>query len=507
MVGPRLVLTAAHVLGDDESVPRRGAITICRSGPRPSEPARCTDREFPATVRWYQKDDDVDAALVEIDDIDGWPVPESLQEIGTRPPQRWGRLIGTRPHPVTLFGYPRMYRESGPGPRRGMQLDGHISPTSEYLAGRYEITSTDPTLKPDLEPASPLTRWSGMSGAAALAYSRDGDLLCGVTRYDLKADGGTILTATPTSSLLAAPGFRAALTRHTGWTPALEPVEPAHLLAPAAHHRDLRSPAMLLRADTEAVAFHGRDSELQRLRAWCKTGPGALSVQAITGPGGQGKTRLARRLAGLLDEQDRAEFGRPRWVIGQVHSRLTDHDIHTDFTPLDTALPLLLVVDYAETRPQLLHSLIQHLQASRHKVRVLLLARSDGPWRTAAFRLTTDTTHQILNATVVSELAPLLPAAPTPLARIEAFTDAVTGLARLLPLVPDTPAYDWGALATAVQAPDDIRSPRYDNILTLQMTALTTLLQDGPAPVTITPVQNTEDVLLQHEARYWASVS
>ncbi|MFK4106152.1 tetratricopeptide repeat protein [Streptomyces sp. NPDC019531] len=500
MVGPRLVLTAAHILGDDGAVPRRGAITVCRSGSLSGEPDRAMEREFPATVRWYRKDDDVDAALVEVDDTDGWSVPESLQDTGTRSPQRWGRLIGTRPHLVSLFGYPRMYRESGSGPRRGCQLHGCISPTSDYLAGRYEITSTDPTLKPDLEPDSPLTRWSGMSGAAVLADSPDGALLCGVTRYDLKADGGTILTATPTSKLLAAPGFRAALTCHTGWTPILEPAEPAHLLAPAARRRDLRSPAMLLRADAEAVDFRGRDSELKRLRAWCETGPGALSVQAVTGPGGQGKTRLARRLADLLAEADFA--GQQEWVTGQVDSRLTDHDMHTDFTSLDTALHLLLVVDYAETRPQLLHRLIQHLQASRHKVRVLLLARSDGPWRKDAYS-TNATAHEILNAAVVSELAPLLPAAPTPLARTRAFTDAVTGLARLLPLVPDMPAYDWGALAAAVQAPDDIRSPRYDNILTLQMTALTTLLQDGPAPVTITSAKDTEEVLLWHEARYW----
>ncbi|MFE1841651.1 tetratricopeptide repeat protein [Streptomyces sviceus] len=491
LVGPQLILTAAHVLGN-ESGPRRGVITVSRVDSLPSQPGRGASREFSATVRWYRKDDDADAALVEVDDSDGWPVPESLTDTRTRPPQRWGRLIGTRPHPVMLLGYPRMYKESGSGSRLGKQLDGHIAPTSEYLAGRYEITSTDPVLQPDLEPTSTQTRWSGMSGAAVLAA----DMLCGVTRYDLKADGGTILTATPSSTLLADPEFNAALARHTGWAPILEPAEPAHLLTPAALHRNLRSPAALLRADAEAVDFHGRDSELQRLQTWCETGPLALSVLAFTGSGGQGKTRLARRLADLLPVE--------AWVTGHLDARFTDHDIHTDFTPLHTPRGLLLVVDYAETRPQLLHRLIQHLQASRHKVRVLLLARSDGPWRTSAISVATATSHEILAAATVIELAPLLPAAPTPKDRNSAFTQAVTGLARLLPFVPDMPACDWDALAATLQAPADIRDPRYDNILTLQMTALTTLLQHGPAPVPITPSQSTEDVLLRHEARYWA---
>ncbi|MFB6694612.1 hypothetical protein ACFCX3_29265 [Streptomyces virginiae] len=130
----------------------------------------------------------------------------------------------------------------------------------------------------------------------------------------------------------------------------------------------------------------------------------------ITGPGGQGKTRLARHLTDTLR--------RKSWVTGHLRSNLTDHDTPPDPTSLTTALPLLLVVDYAETRPRLLRRLITHLHTTRHRV-------------------------------------------------------------RLLPAVPD---HGWTALAGTVLPADDLTHPRYDNALTLQMTALVALLQHVPQP-------------------------
>ncbi|MFI6006414.1 tetratricopeptide repeat protein [Streptomyces sp. NPDC051366] len=507
LVAPRLVLTAAHILADEKGL-KPGTVTVCRPAPYVPDPAAGQGApavggiglRHRATVRWHRKDEAVDAALVEIDDTpadDGtaWPVPESLRDSATRPPQRWGHLIGDRPHPVVLVGYPDMQYDPETKRSYDKQLNGHISPGSGSLARRYEISSTDPVLRSLLQQHPGTTGWSGMSGAAALTDRRSGSLLCGVTRYDLKADGGgTILTATPAATLLADPGFTNVLAEHTpNWQPLAEPAEPAHLLAPAVRDRDLRSPAALLRADTEAVPFHGRDHDLDQLHAWCTQGPPALSGQVLTGPGGQGKTRLARHLADALRGEG--------WITGHLRSDLTDRRT-PDFTALDTDLPLLIVVDYAETRPRLLRDLIEHLRESRHRVRLLLLARSDGPWRTDSLSAGRET-RDILRAAAVIKLAPLLVSGQESGDRAKAFTDAAAGLARFLPHVPALPFHDWAALAAGIRPPADIGHPRYNNALTLQMTALTTLLQHGPAPVTTHPGDPAEAVLLEHEERFW----
>ncbi|MEU9522805.1 tetratricopeptide repeat protein [Streptomyces sp. NPDC048224] len=490
LVGPRLVLTAAHVLdhADPDAV---SPVTV--SLPDTGE------RQFPAVVRWQRMDETVDAALIEIVDGHDWQVPQSLSDLLTRPPQRYGLIIGTRPHPVTASGFPRLQKDTTDGRRLDEQFVGHIAPGTGSLAGRYELTGTDPTPAGATGTPGSGSRWSGMSGSAVLAHDGYGsDLLCGVMRRDRQADNGTRLTATPTARLLADDAFRALITEHTGWEPSLEPVEPAALLTPAAVARNLRSPAALLRADAEAVAFHGRESELADLHAWCETGPPAIQVRVLTGPGGQGKTRLARRLTDTL--------GWRGWVTGHLSPDLTDAPTPdaapSDFTALTTSLPLLLVVDYAETRPRLLRQLITHLHRSRHRVRVLLLARSDGQWRTGSLQATADV-RDLLEEAPVIPLAPLIPTSQAAQDRRHAFHRAAHDLALLLPLLPALPSHEWTALAAALRPPADMHEPRYDNVLTLQMAALVGLLQHGPRPVDSAPGTPPERILLQHEDRFW----
>ncbi|MER6162042.1 tetratricopeptide repeat protein [Streptomyces sp. NPDC001868] len=487
LVAPRLVLTAAHVLDGLD--------------PAAGDPVRVSvpdadEQEFSATVRWQRKDGTVDAALIEVRDGHGWQVPQSLGDLLTRPPQRYGLIIGTRPHPVTATGFPRLQKDAEDGRRLDEQLTGHIAPGTGSLASRYEIMGTGPT--PGVGTSGD-SQWSGMSGAAVLTDDGfGGDLLCGVVRRDRRADGGTRLTATTSAGLLADPGFRSLITEHTGRAPVLEPVEPASLLTAAALDRTFRSPAALLRADTEAVSFHGRDAELAYLRAWCENKPDAISIRVMTGPGGQGKTRLARRLTDTL--------GWAGWVTGHLRSDLTDDPAidgtPPDFTTLNTALPLLLVVDYAETRPRLLRRLITHLHRSRHRVRLLLLARSDGEWRTGSFQAVPDV-RDLLEEALVRPLGPLVPAGESAQDRRSAFRRATSDLARLLPEVPTLPTHDWRTLATSLQPPTDLSDPRYDNILTLQMTALVALLQRGPRPVGESPGTPPERTLLKHEERFW----
>ncbi|MEV8287210.1 tetratricopeptide repeat protein [Streptomyces niveus] len=488
LVAPRLVLTAAHVLDDlDPDAGEPVTVSLPDTG----------EREFSAVVRWQRTDGAVDAALIEIaDGQDNWQVPQSLRDLLTQPPQRYGLIIGTRPLPVTATGFPRMQKDAEDGRRLDEQLTGLIAPGTGALAGRYEISSTDPTPGTGATGGS---RWSGMSGATVLADDGfGGDLLCGVIRRDRRADGGTRLTATTATSLFADDAFRALIKEHTGWEPVLEPIEPAHLLTPATVDRNFRSPAALLRADTEAVTFHGRDTELAGLHAWCENGPPSISIRVVTGPGGQGKTRLARRLTDTLS--------RHGWATGHLRSDLTDDPAldgtPPDFTTLNTALPLLLVVDYAETRPRLLRRLITHLHRSRHRVRLLLLARSDGEWRTGSLQAI-PAVRDLLEEAPLTPLAPLIPTSQPTEDRHSAYHRAVGDLARLLPLVPTLSAHDWPSLAVELRSPADLHDHRYDNVLTLQMTALVDLLQHGPRPVNVAPGTPPERTLLKHEDRFW----
>ncbi|WP_199546372.1 tetratricopeptide repeat protein [Streptomyces sp. N35] len=509
LIAPRLVLTAAHVLnGMDTSAkgtPTEAAVQVCL--PDTSE------QQFGASVVWKREDVVVDAALLEVADGQGWHVPPSLTDLITRPPQRYGLLIGPRAHPVIATGFPRLQRDPADGRRLDEQLaDARIVPGTGSLAGRYEITSTTPTPATDTK-----SRWAGMSGAAVLAEDGfGGDLLCGVIRRDRLPDGGTRLTATTAAWLLADPEFRDLITRHTGidersedvaiaeggWEPVLEPIEPAALLTPATVDRVFGSPARLLSADVEAVAFHGRETELADLQRWCEarstpSGPD-VAIRVMTGPGGQGKTRLARRLCDFL--------GWAGWVTGHLRSDLADTPALAgtppDFTALNTNLPLLLVVDYAETRPQLLRNLITHVRRSRHRVRLLLIARSDGGWRTEAAH-TIPAVRDLLTAAPVVPLPPLIPTSKSPHDRRSSFNRAVRDLARLLPQISTLPAHDWNRLAGTLHPPADLSHARYDNVLTLQLTALVSLLQQGPRPVDAAPNTPPEEILLQHEERFW----
>lgn len=145
------------------------------------------------------------------------------------------------------------------------------------------------------------------------------------------------------------------------------PLEPAHV--PVA--RRLRSPARLIRAHAGVFPYVDRGALLGELEAWA----GARSPFAgivIGGRGGSGKTRLAVELCQRL--------GGDRWLCGFL-SRIADQGMLDAL--IDAPIGRLVVIDYAETRPEQLELLLPLLSAKatpEHPVRVLLLVRggSDG---------------------------------------------------------------------------------------------------------------------------------
>ncbi|MCU0981477.1 MAG: hypothetical protein MUF25_20190, partial [Pirellulaceae bacterium] len=150
----------------------------------------------------------------------------------------------------------------------------------------------------------------------------------------------------------------------------------AEILRPnTAQRPEAASPATLLNARYQVVTFFDalRQRELDVLDAFCRE-DGAASVRLLVGPAGSGKTRL------MIHWSSRLRAAEPAWHAGFLPERVTAEE-------LDTLLagdrPTLIVVDYAETRPELidlLRALAARPSADRPPCRVVLLARDVGDW-------------------------------------------------------------------------------------------------------------------------------
>ena len=126
--------------------------------------------------------------------------------------------------------------------------------------------------------------------------------------------------------------------------------------------------ARYLRPEAEVVPFWPR-TELGELISWLVS-ERHIAVQLLTGEGGTGKTRLALRLA-----EKASEIGwRSQWVsLGTEHGAVG--------AARDAGEPVLLVVDYAETRSGLQGLLYDVLNDTPGPdMRVLLVVRSAGEW-------------------------------------------------------------------------------------------------------------------------------
>ncbi|MBB5868620.1 hypothetical protein F4553_001999 [Allocatelliglobosispora scoriae] len=128
-------------------------------------------------------------------------------------------------------------------------------------------------------------------------------------------------------------------------------------------------PSWWLDPKNRVTEFQARP-EFDTLRDWCLREPAYTSTAYLLhGGGGVGKTRLALELCDLVD--------RDGWVAGFL-------PVGFDVAVIDDAVRLghrvLAVLDYAETRAEELEQLLSQAPRWAGKVRVLLLARSDGRW-------------------------------------------------------------------------------------------------------------------------------
>ena len=127
----------------------------------------------------------------------------------------------------------------------------------------------------------------------------------------------------------------------------------------------LAGPAALLNARHEVVPFYGREDVLEELRAWCD-GEDDVRVRLIHAAGGMGKTRLAIELCRWMRERGwRAGFLKASDGLGKL---------------LESERPVLVAIDYAESRADLREMLGRVVGRRPHKVRLLLLARNADEW-------------------------------------------------------------------------------------------------------------------------------
>ncbi|MFC8849730.1 tetratricopeptide repeat protein, partial [Micromonospora sp. NPDC057141] len=146
---------------------------------------------------------------------------------------------------------------------------------------------------------------------------------------------------------------------------------------PLSAARARAQPSRLLLARHQIVPFTGRERTLDRLAAWIG-GDEPVTALLVHGAGGQGKTRLAAHVSTSC-----AAAGWAAWQVTYTPTPVAGS------TPVSrVALPggaVLAVVDYADRWPAsaLLALLTQlrdlHIRAGA-RVRVLMLARSDGYW-------------------------------------------------------------------------------------------------------------------------------
>ncbi|MCP2168597.1 tetratricopeptide repeat protein [Goodfellowiella coeruleoviolacea] len=239
-------------------------------------------------------------------------------------------------------------------------------------------------------------------------------------------------------------------------------------------------PSALLRSEYKIVPFHGRGDELDDLVAWCGTDE-PIGIRLCTGPGGQGKTRLALEMIALL-------VGRG-WTAGRLRTGCDESTLgELCALPADT----LLVVDYAESQPEQVGTLLEVAAArpaGAGRLRLLLLARSAAEWWPQLQAAVVDDGIAALMDEAEHALSPLF---GDPADRSRLFTQALLAFA------------DHGGWPRVeLVPPDDLAQQRFASALALHMAALAALLDHQDAVEPTRAYRDPAARVLHHEQRYW----
>jgi hypothetical protein len=499
LISDRLVLTTAHGVFTDEGTPREKVTVglVAETGPPDWRGLAATRVVWPGE---YLKDSmpgrALDMALVEITGPD-WKKPEGLAEhvrLGTLTGRSGGVAVEAIGFPLALMTSDWEFVAD--------HVTATINPSGARAVDRYDLTVTS---------SHPVDGgWDGLSGAGIFT----GELLIGVAAFDIEKYGHSRLSAIPVRRLVKASGANEILRDH-GFDCRLQSAELTDLVTMVPPKDPYRSPAALLRPEARIVELFDRVKDIKELREWCDTKPKidrqetvekGIEIALIAGQGGIGKTRLAHELVRAYAERG--------WVAGFLESDIIDGGRATSFWPIaDTALDapgILLAIDNANSRPGQIIKLVGDLQKvnDRPRIRLLLLARSQGDWWT---KLEESYCAMVKNACVIrldgiggTRRAGTDEFGAADGIRRKAFEVAVLSFARADALPSIFPAHqcDWSEVAHGINPPDDIEGNAYSSPLTLQLTALTALLRHANVTVA-NQLASPEEELISHERHYW----
>ena len=154
----------------------------------------------------------------------------------------------------------------------------------------------------------------------------------------------------------------------------LEPAQPQQNFAPEG-----MSIVRLLSARSTPVPFLDRAEALTRLETWARSEE-RFAIHVLGGDGGSGKTRLGVELCRRFTTPNTHRQGAEVWQAGFLQNIEQSDNTSSN----DNASSLLLVVDYAEARPEMVTEVIKiALRAAeapeRRRVRIVFLVRRPSP--------------------------------------------------------------------------------------------------------------------------------
>ncbi|WP_372394611.1 hypothetical protein ABMY26_00970 [Azospirillum sp. HJ39] len=224
--------------------------------------------------------------------------------------------------------------------------------------------------------------------------------------------------------------------------------------------KDRMTPTAVLDPRFRVVPFMNRDGELEDWIAWARGGN--EPARLLTGDGGMGKTRLMIELCLAL-----GPFG---CRGGFLREGATAQDREGLIRQLADSRPILVVIDYAERRAEDLAALCALVQEMEvwDRVRLALLARGDGGWRTALCEACAAADLMLGDDSGLS-IRRIAPAAPRKAAHAQ--RDRAALLAEAARAFAAARGIDGDAIATALPGDIDLRRDDFDRILLLHLEA------------------------------------